>query len=62
MVTFRKRQNPRQSARERSGSGKSCGNIMLIVTMSHDVSRICHDKSRQIKIQIKIQIQIQIQN
>ncbi len=50
---FRKPQNPRQSARERSGSGKDCGSRTLIVTMSHDASRICHDKSRQIQIQIK---------
>lgn len=42
-----------KSPAERSGSAKSCGNMMLIVTMSHDVSRICHDKSRQIKIQIQ---------
>ncbi|GJH76019.1 hypothetical protein ECZC06_56130 [Escherichia coli] len=35
---------------------KESGNKMAIVTARHEMSRICHDESRQIKIQIKIQI------
>ena len=43
-----------QSARGRSGEEKR--EKMAIVTARHEMSRICHDESRQIKIQIKIQI------
>ena len=45
-----------QSARGRSERGKESGNKMAIVTARHEMSRTCHDESRQIKIQIKIQI------
>lgn len=53
---FRKPQNLLQSARGRSERGKESGNKMAIVTARHEMSRTCHDESRQIKIQIKIQI------
>ncbi len=53
---FRKPQNLLQSARGRSERGKESGNKMAIVTARHEMSRTCHDKSRQIQIQRKIQI------
>lgn len=53
---FRKPQNLLQSARGRSERGKESGNKMAIVTARHEMSRTCHDESRQIKIQIEIQI------
>lgn len=42
--------------RKRAQRERESGNKMAIVTARHEMSRICHDESRQIKIQIKIQI------
>ncbi len=42
--------------RKRAQRERKSGNKMAIVTARHEMSRTCHDKSRQIQIQRKIQI------